>query len=156
MKSRQTVLLLFFIVAIITIQFFRVDRTLPISPPSNDIFSVLTASEEIQTMVKSACYDCHSNHTNYPWYSYVAPISWILQDHITNGRKHLNFSNWADYPKEKSIEKLEDCFEVMAKEEMPLNEYQWLHQDAKLSEAERVKLISWFRKSKLNTKTLTP
>jgi hypothetical protein len=149
MKSPLKFILLALITIMVIIQFLGVDRTLPLSPPTDDVFSVLDAREEIEMLLKSACYDCHSNQTQYPWYSYIAPVSWMIQDHVLEGRKQINFSTWATYPEQKAIEKLEDCFEVLAKEQMPLESYQWLHSEAQLTEAERVRLISWFRKSKL-------
>ena len=68
---------------------------------SNDFFNKLKVSEETQQLIKSACYDCHSNETVFPKYAYMQPVGWLLKDHIDDGRKHLNFSEWNTYEKKK-------------------------------------------------------
>lgn len=96
-------------------------------------------SPQTQTLAKRACYDCHSNETEWPWYSYVAPVSWLVQRDVEHGRKHLNFSDWrsgrkADQPKEVQ--------EVVEEEEMPLAIYVPLHPHARLSDTERKQLAT--------------
>lgn len=145
---RPKISLIILLCLLIIIQFKRIDKSNPISPPSKDIFAILDASQEVQSLVKTACYDCHSHETKYPWYSNISPISWVLEHHIEDGRKHLNFSLWGDYNKKKASHKLEECFEEVAKEKMPLPAYTWTHDSAKLTEAQRAKLVAWFKKSK--------
>lgn len=153
----KNVLILLFGVVII-FQFFQIDRSVPVIDPSSDVFAVLEASEEVQQLVQAACYDCHSHKTDYPWYSYVAPVSWWIKDHIEHGRKHLNFSKWTSYEPKKAAHKLEECFEEVAKEVMPLESYTWAHAKARLTEAQRAKLVSWFKQSKrkIESKTIRP
>ena len=99
-------------------------------------------------MLRSACYDCHSHETSYPWYSNLAPVSWWLKNHVNEGREHLNFSVWADYNAKKADHKLEECFEEVAKEGMPLKSYPLTHPEARLSEEQRAKLVTWFKQTR--------
>ena len=73
------------------------------------------------TLLESACYDCHSYKTKYQWYSNIAPVSWWLGHNVEEGREHLNFSTWGNYPTEKAEHKLEECAEEVDEGEMPLN-----------------------------------
>ena len=95
-------------------------------------------------MLQTACWDCHSNQTVYPWYNKIAPISWYLARHINNGKKHLNFDNWNDYDPAKQIHKSEEIIEVIEENEMPIFSYTLLHPEAKLSEEQKAILIQYF------------
>ena len=79
-----------------------------------------------------ACFDCHSNQTVWPWYSYVAPASWLVQRHVEEGREELNFSEW-DLPQDEAEEAAEEVLEG----NMPMRNYVWLHPEAKLTDSER-------------------
>ena len=91
---------------------------------------------QTRAIAQRACFDCHSNETTYPWYSYVAPVSWLTQRDVEQGRKELNFSEW-----EMGEDEAEDIAEVILEGEMPLPIYLIMHPDARLSEAEKAKLI---------------
>ena len=128
---------------VLIIQFFRIDKTNPEIIQSDDFIEVVQPSEEIVTILKSTCYDCHSNETKYPWYSNVAPISWWVKDHINEGREELNFSEWGTYEYKKQDHKLEEVIEMMEDGEMPLNEYTWTHGEAKLTADQKAMLMDW-------------
>ena len=144
--------LVFLFVLWVLMQLTGPDRSIPDTNPGGDIFELLEASDEIKSLVKGGCYDCHSYETRYPWYGYVAPVSWLLQNHITEAREHVNFSTWSTYDKAEVDDKLGACFDEIAKENMPLRPYTWLHPEADLTESERVKLLGWFKKSRLQLK----
>lgn len=129
---------------LVIIQFVRIDKTNPPANPENDYLSVANPPSETAQLIKASCYDCHSNHTRYPWYSNVAPVSWLLRNHIVEGRKHLNFSEWAVYDAEKQAHKTEECVEVIGEKEMPMKGYVWMHPEARLSEAQQQQLVEWF------------
>lgn len=139
-KRILLVLLLIFVV----MQFFRIDKTNPPVVEGEDFIAVAQPDAEMEKILRSACYDCHSNETNYPWYSNVAPVSWMLKDHIEEGREHLNFSKWGSFPLKKQNHKLHECAEEVEEGEMPLNSYTWTHGDASLSSAQKEKLAAWF------------
>lgn len=100
---------------------------------------------EVAQLLKVACDDCHSNKTEYPWYAQVQPVAWWLNHHVTDGKKHLNFSNFTSRPIAVQNHKLEETIEMIEHNEMPLSSYTWLglHPQAKLSQAQRQTLISW-------------
>ena len=109
----------------------------------NDLIKNTKMPEHIASMLRSACYDCHSNETIYPWYANIAPVKWLLYDHINEGRKELNFSNWNTLDKADKAEALDDISSAIEEQEMPLESYPITHPDAKLSEADREALIEW-------------
>lgn len=117
---------------------------------SEDSFGFMTyynlnENHEVHKLLKTSCYDCHSNNTTYPWYSKIAPVSWYLENHVRGGKKHLNFSEWKYLEDNKKAHKVEECIEMLEKKEMPLKSYLLVHQDAKLSESQRQTLIDFFK-----------
>jgi len=132
-------------VILVVIQFFRIDQSNPTVDPSQDMIALLKPSEEIKGVIKSACYDCHSHETVYPWYANVAPVSWWVKHHVDEGKEHLNFSEWATYAPKKAAHKLEECYEEVEEGEMPLNSYTWMHGHANLDVQQRKKLVAWFK-----------
>ncbi len=132
-------------VFLIIAQFFPIDKTNPQSDPAADFLMLEQPSQEIATLLKDACYDCHSNQTKYPWYTSVAPLSWWIKGHIDHGREHLNFSTWSDYPAKKASHKLEECFEVVEGKEMPMLTYWLVHPEANLSADQRIALVDFFK-----------
>lgn len=99
---------------------------------------------DVEILLKGICYDCHSYQSKYPWYSNFAPLSWWIDDHIEEGREHLNFSIWGNYSAEKKEHKAEECVEEVGEGEMPLTSYQIAHADARLTDEERKLLTDWF------------
>jgi hypothetical protein len=100
---------------------------------------------EINTILKTSCYDCHSNRTNYPWYNKIAPISWYLANHIGGGKKKLNFSEWNSFTtKEKEYAGYE-IIKVIEENRMPLSTYTLVHQEAKLSAEEKDVILQYFK-----------
>lgn len=135
---------IYLIVAFLVVaQFFRIDKSEPESAPADDFILVSNPPEEIATIIKTACYDCHSHQSKYPWYSNVAPLSWWIKDHINEGRGHLNFSTWNTYPERRKDHKLEEFSEMVETGEMPLKSYLWVHGEARLSDEQREKLSAW-------------
>lgn len=137
-KIAWTLLILFVI-----IQFYRPEKN---SSSTNDLKMFLAETNppaEVEAVLKSSCYDCHSNTTNYPWYNQVAPVSWWLADHIEEGKEHLNFADWEKYSGKKKDHKLEEVVETIESGEMPLDEYTWTHEEARLTDAQRKAIMEW-------------
>ncbi len=130
------------VVLLVVIQFVRIDKTVPEYSSDEDIINIMQPSDEVVALLKSSCYDCHSNEVEYPWYSNVAPISWVVEHHIDEAREHLNFSTWGRYDTKQQLHKLEESFEEMEEGEMPLTGYAKIH--GTLSEADRELLEDWF------------
>lgn len=141
-----------FIVVFIVIQVFRINKTITPVNEQTDFMAVTQTNPEVATILKNACYDCHSNQPTYPWYTSVAPVSWWIKNHINEGSKHLNFSIWQTYTVKRKDHKLEECVEMIEEGEMPINSYTWMHPEAKLTDAQKQLLIDWFKaeKAKLN------
>ena len=132
------------LILLLVMQLFRIDKTNPPADFSKDFITLTQPPPEIAGMLKTSCYDCHSNATTYPWYTNVAPISWWIKHHINDGRKHLNFSIWGSYTSRKADHKLEECVEMTEEGEMPMTSYTLLHGKAKLSKEQQAALVSWF------------
>ena len=130
--------LFIFLIIFIVMQFFRIDKTNPETNKSLEI----KAEEGIMEILKTACYDCHSNETKYPWYSNVAPFSWAIQTHITEGRKALNFSVWENYTQEEKEEHLKDIYRTVYAS-MPIETYLWVHKEADLSSEDGKIIRDW-------------
>ncbi len=131
---------------LLVIQFIRIDKTNPPVNLAKDFISITNAPPEIAKIIKTSCYDCHSNESVYPWYSNIAPVSWYLKNHINEARGRVNFSEWADYPANKITRKLEACSEDVEEGEMPLSSYTLIHSAASLNK-DQIKLLSeWFKK----------
>lgn len=137
MKRVFYVLLALFAVS----QFIRPDRSVPAHDPATDMLTMTNAREDVRTAVRGACYDCHSYETDYPWYAAITPVNFIMQDHIREGREHLNFSRWDTYATSKDAS---ECGEVLQKDEMPPGYYQLMHGHGRLDAAQKQRLIAWF------------
>ncbi len=135
-----------FIAFLIIGQFFPIDKKTPTTDATKDFINVTKHSEELAFHLKSACYDCHSNETKYPWYTSVFPFSRWIGGHIKNGRKTLNFSEWADLEKNKKIQKLEASIDAIETNWMPMKTYVFMHPQAKMEELDKKALIKWFKK----------
>ncbi|HMS97374.1 MAG TPA: heme-binding domain-containing protein [Saprospiraceae bacterium] len=132
------------VVLLIFIQFFKPERNLS-DDQSHHISTKYAFPEEIAAISKAACDDCHSNKTTYPWYANVQPAAWWLSNHVNEGKKHLNFSEFTKRRIAVQNHKLEEIVEMVEEGEMPLKSYTWLglHPDAKLTQDQKSKLITW-------------
>lgn len=119
-------------------QFIQTDKTNPTVDKNIEI----KANAEVMKIFKTACYDCHSNETVYPWYSNIAPFSWVVSNHINEGRKALNFSTWENYSDEEKKEHLKDIYRTVYAS-MPLQSYLWIHDDAILTKEQRTMIRDW-------------
>jgi len=134
---------LLFLAAILGIQVIRPARTNPPTDPSRTITSRLAVPSDAAAVMKRACRDCHSNDTVWPWYSNVAPASWLVIDHVRSGRRHFNYSDWAGYEPEKARKILHDICEEVKDGSMPIGSYTLVHRDARLTDADVRALCSW-------------
>jgi len=139
------ILFILLIAAFVVMQFFGIDRTNPEFDPENDFLSMEKPPAELEKLVKASCYDCHSNQTKWPWYSYVAPVSWLIDEHVTDGRDNVNLSEWGEYELEDRAYIIEEMIEEIEDGEMPFPGYDKLHPDANLSEEQKQALFKWLR-----------
>ncbi|MBL0881869.1 MAG: heme-binding domain-containing protein [Chitinophagaceae bacterium] len=130
------------LIALVVIQFIRPEANAS-TDTSGNIKNLYTVPENVEAILVKACNDCHSNNTVYPWYSKVQPVAWWLDDHIKEGKSHLNFDVYTSYNLRRQYHKMEEVIEQVKEKEMPLNSYTWVHSDAKLTDDERVVLTNW-------------
>jgi len=131
------------LIALVVIQFIRPDKNKGGYDSLEAFLTETKPTEEVQTILKSSCYDCHSNETVYPWYAQIAPISYWLDDHIRHGKRELNFANWSTYSPKRKDHKLEEIIEMIEDKEMPLDSYTWVHKDAILEKVEIEAIKNW-------------
>ncbi|MCU7617255.1 heme-binding domain-containing protein [Chryseobacterium sp. PBS4-4] len=143
MKTFKKVVFWIF-VSFAIIQFIPIDKTNKPIDKSVNFIDVKKSPSKVVTLLKNACYDCHSNETVYPEYAYIAPFSWSVKDHINEGREHLNFSVWNSYNKDLKESMLSKAVQTLKDKSMPLPAYIVYHDDANLSEAERTVLVKYF------------
>ena len=110
--------------------------------PKYDKKDEIVVDKDLKSIFKRACYDCHSNDTKWPWYSYVAPVSWSVYDHVKGGRAALNFSTWNSYNDEQKAKLKSKIYRTVFKA-MPLSEYVFIHKNATLSKDDIKKIRYW-------------
>ena len=142
-------LLLVFVVA----QFFQPEKNEGNVTSLNTFIEETKPSENAHKILKKACFDCHTDATNYPWYSSVTPINFWLADHVNHGKDELNFSNWSEYSLKRKEHKMKEVWEEIEKGKMPLDSYTWTHFDARLSEEEMEQIVTWAKSVQANYKT---
>ena len=135
-------------IMLLAIQSIRIDKTIQPLNTNTDFISSTMANESMSQTLKIACYDCHSNQSTYPWYTNIAPVSWWIKHHINEGSRHLNFSEWGNYSEKKRNHKLDECIELVEEGEMPMNSYTLIHKEAKLTDAQKLELVSYFKSLK--------
>jgi hypothetical protein len=144
------ILLIILVIAFIILQF------IPNRMPENTVAGkddLITSGEipaNISSILRSSCYDCHSSQTSYPWYSKVAPASWLLAKDVREGRDDLNFSEWGSYTKRHQIKNLRKIKEEVSSGAMPLKKYLIIHRHARLSAEQKSALIAWTEEATKN------
>lgn len=133
----------FLVALLVAAQFVRPDRNLSSVPGPNDLNLKYPVPADVASVLKRACYDCHSNNTRYPWYAEVQPVRWWLDRHITDAKRHLNFSEFSSYSTKRAAKKAEEIADVVEHREMPLKSYTWVHAEARLTPDEIKLLVAW-------------
>jgi hypothetical protein len=142
------------LVVFILIQFIQPAPNVSNQVLSTDLTKIYNVPKNVQTVLKTSCYDCHSNNTIYPWYSHVQPFGWMLARHIRNGKAQLNFSEFGSYSLRRQKSKLKGTENSIKDGTMPLLSYVLLHKNAKLSKENKALIIDWIDKTtdSLNSK----
>ncbi len=134
---KKTVIIM--IAILVLIQFIRPAKTNPVV----DETIALHAPKEVQTLLKTSCYDCHSNETIWPKYSEIAPFSWVIVSHVNDGRKALNFSEWKKIDHATKMKRLKRAIQTVNNGMMPLSGYLKLHQEAVLKDHDKKVIVDW-------------
>ncbi|MDE3185071.1 MAG: heme-binding domain-containing protein [Bacteroidota bacterium] len=149
-------ILLALLIVFIAIQFVQPARNKNGLVEPVDVTKAVSVPENVKMILQTACYDCHSNNTNYPWYTYVQPVGWILNNHIINGKKELNFSDFGSYPIRRQQSKLKAIADQIKDGEMPLYSYTIIHKNARLSKEQKALLTDWAQKAKDSLDKINP
>ncbi len=143
MKSK---ILLGALLVLIVIQLFPIDKTNPQSDLNASFEAIEQVDSDNLTLLKNACYNCHSHDTSYPSYTRFQPIGWWTKGHVKGGRLKLNFSLWSTFDQKKKNHYLEECIEVLEEGRMPLKSYTWMHKESKLDANQNQDLIALFKR----------
>ena len=142
-------LLIFGLLIFLLMQVYQPDRNVNYGQNMPMTFTkVYNVPKNVATVLRTSCYDCHSNTTIYPWYSYVQPARLFMEDHIQEGKEELNFDEFGTYSKRKQNNKLKSIIGQIKSDEMPLSSYTFIHRDALLSPSKKQVVINWIEKLK--------
>lgn len=143
MKKVIKIVLIVIIALFVLIQLYRPERFTTSDITPDHITKLMNVPPNIESILKRSCFDCHSNHTVWPWYSNIAPVSWLLSYDVNRGRKMMNFSEWGKLSVSKRENKLAKICDKITDNEMPLPKYLILHPDAILSDSDKKILCNW-------------
>jgi hypothetical protein len=131
------------VVLILLAQLVRPARTNPPVDPSRTIQAQTSMTPDVRAIFDRSCRDCHSYETEWPWYSHVAPFSWLLISHVNEAREHMSMSDWASYTPPEASERLDEICTEVREGEMPMSSYVLVHRSAALGDADRRALCAW-------------
>jgi hypothetical protein len=131
------------LVILVAIQFIHPSKNISTTTATQDITVLYPMPDSVHLILQKACYDCHSNNTRYPWYNNIQPVAWWLNDHVNDGKRELNFSEFGNMPPVRQAKKLKKLAQEIQEGGMPLNSYTWIHKNAILTDAEKNLLIDW-------------
>lgn len=141
------------IALLVVAQFIPVTGANPPVDPTQTIFTRMTVPTEVAGVLTRACQDCHSHQTTWPWYSRIAPVSWLVINDVSEGRRELNFSEWGRYNARRQDRKLKEICEQVDRGKMPMPIYTVMHPDAKLTALDRKSLCDWSGAARRNPAT---
>ncbi|HEX6850599.1 MAG TPA: heme-binding domain-containing protein [Candidatus Polarisedimenticolaceae bacterium] len=118
-------------------------QLVPVSRENPPVEEDVAAPAEVASILRRSCYDCHSHETRWPWYSRVAPVSWLVASDVRDGRRHLNLSRWNRLDGDKRAHALEEIVEVVTEGEMPIRAYLLTHPGAELTAADVETIRAW-------------
>lgn len=141
---RSRIILLSLLAVVVLMQLIRPSRNQNNREDfANDISKVYPIPADVQKLLKVACNDCHSNNTQYPWYTNIQPVGWWMAHHVNEGKEELNFNEYASYSPKRQRNKLKRIREEVEEDEMPLGSYTIIHRDARLTAQQKDLLIKW-------------
>lgn len=142
-------ILIVLLVLLVIAQFFGPDRNLG-NPESFAAFLEETKpSQQVSSILKESCFDCHSDVTRYPWYDKITPVNYWLASHVADGKKDFNISAWKDYSTKRKDKKIKELIEMVENREMPLKSYTYTHPEARLTESQIAVVVDWGKKVRL-------
>jgi len=134
---------IFVLILLVGIQLVPVGARNPAPISAKSIYETQSVPDAVRSVFQTSCNDCHSNQTRWPWYSYVAPVSWLVVHDVHAGRKHFNLSEWGNYPARKKEQTLESICEQVTNGDMPDSKYAFIHRKVRLNEDQRDAVCAW-------------
>lgn len=142
-------ILLILLVLIVIAQFFGPEKNQGDLASVQPFLDETNPPETVKAILKESCYDCHSDVTRYPWYNKITPVNYWLAEHVNDGKKHFNFSNWVGNSTKRKDNKMEELIEMVEEKEMPLESYIVVHQEAKLSDDQIKAIVDWAKQVRM-------
>ena len=137
------------LIVVVLAQFFGPEKNVGEISSIEPFLTDTNPPEDVKMILKTACFDCHSNHTRYPWYNNITPVNYWLADHVRHGKGDFNVSKWNEYSDKKKDHKLEELAEEVAEKHMPLPSYTWTHGDADLSQEQIDAVVEWVKTARI-------
>lgn len=156
MKKIIRTILIILLILLVLIQFKRPQKNISNEISATDISAKYPMPAHVDSMLKTACYDCHSNNSFYPWYWNFQPVAWFMNDHIKEGKRHLNFSVFTTYEIAKQYRRLQQITDETKSGDMPLTSYTLIHRDAILSDKEKSELFAWVASARKQLEDVYP
>lgn len=150
------IILIALAIGLIVIQFFGIKKNQSTGEQTNHISKQFAVPADVENILKTSCYDCHSNNTVYPWYGGIQPVAWWLQGHVNEGKEELNFDEFTQYKPRSQFKKIEEVEEMINEGEMPLSSYTLVHSNAVLSSSQKEILINWTKLIRAEIKVKSP
>lgn len=145
MFSKSSTYIFFFLLVCFALIQLKRPKIKAYTVPAEESFNVaFQVPSEVQSILKTSCYDCHSNETTYPWYSKIQPMAWLMEQHIVEGKEKLNFDEVATYGTRKRRSKFKQIINQIQQGKMPLTSYTLMHQGTALTKEEEEILIRYF------------
>jgi hypothetical protein len=142
-RTKRWLIILF--IGFVIIQFIQPARNQSGQVLQTDLTKMFAVPSNVKAVLEVACYDCHSNNTRYPWYSYIQPGGWWLANHIKEGKEELNFSEFGAYSRRRQISKLRSIESSLKDGAMPMSSYIIMHKNARLTKEEKKLIIDWIK-----------
>ncbi|MEP7267606.1 MAG: heme-binding domain-containing protein [Saprospiraceae bacterium] len=148
-------ILLALLAILIVIQFFKPAKNIS-NDNTNHITKQYPMTPEVSELFAVACNDCHTNSTRYPWYNNFQPVAWFLNDHVVEGKRHLNLSELGSKRIALQYKKLKEIVDMVEKGEMPFDSYTWIHSDARLTDVQKNWITTWAKSASDQMKAIYP
>lgn len=142
-------ILLALLVLLVVAQFFGPEKNEGDMATLDAFLAETNPPDDVKLVLEETCYDCHSDVTRYPWYNNITPVNYWLAEHVADGKKHLNFSTWAETPLKRKDHKFEELIEMVEEKEMPLPSYTWTHKEAKLTDSQISAVVDWAKQVRM-------
>ncbi len=148
MKTIKKVLIALLVLFVIA-QFFGPEKNQGELTSIDPFLEETNPPEKVQMILKESCYDCHSDVTRYPWYNNITPVNYWLAEHINDGKKHFNVSNWVGNSTKRKDKKMDEVIEMVEKKYMPIESYLFVHTEAKLSDDQIKAVADWAKQVRI-------